>query len=448
MMMALSRILGGGPSSSTSQSRYQDLDDEWLKDTFGGYVSATGLHVSTEDALTVPGISACMQVLEDDLAKVPFQLFRKQSKNRRIPAEDHPLYRLLKESPAPWLSSYNWRRAVIHNALGRGNGHSRVWRNAEGGVEKITPLRHGTTTMRWGSDGEPFFDVSGERGLSWQDVIHMPYRASTDRGASNGIAGISPIDQHRETIALAVAAERFAARFFANGARPSVVLEMDKKFPNDSAARRVRASFERVYGGVDSAFKVAILELGIKLKEFSTNPADSQLIETRKEQAVQCCTMFGVPPHKVGILDRATNNNIEHQGIDYVTGALSSLAESLQSAVEIACLSLQEREEYYVEANLDGLMRGDLASRYRAYSIGRQWGWLSADDVRARENMDDLPNGRGKTYLTPMNMTPADENAADQKDDEEGTKKPPAKPSRNVVRPSAEEIGRYGVTSN
>ena len=446
-MLALSRILGSGPSASASQARYQDLDDEWLKDTFGGYVSATGLHVSTEDALTVPGIAACMQVLEDDLAKVPIQLFRKQSKNRRVPAEDHRLYRLLKESPAPWLSSYNWRRAIIHNALASGNGHSRVWRSAEGNVERITPLRHGSTVMRWQKDGEPFFDVGDDRGLSWHDVIHMPYRSSTDRGVNNGIAGISPIDQHRETIALAVAAERFAARFFANGARPSVVLEMDKKFPNDSAARRVRASFERVYGGVDSAFKVAILELGIKLKEFSTNPADSQLIETRKEQAVQCCTMFGVPPHKVGILDRATNNNIEHQGIDYVTGPLSSLAESLQSSIEIACLSLDEREEYYVEVNLDGLMRGDLASRYRAYSIGRQWGWLSADDVRSRENMDDLPGNQGKTYLMPMNMTPTDKNTAEE-DDGAGDKKRPAKPSRNVVRPSAEEIGRFGVTSN
>ena len=430
------RILGG----ESQQNRYSDIAIEDLVGAFGGMISATGLHVTTADALTVPGIAACIQVLTEDLAKVPLELYRKTSSGTRQKATDHPLYALLKGHPAPWLSSFAWRRALLHNALAHGNGFSRAWRTERGTVEKITLLKHGQTNVRWASDGEPFFDLNSgggtETGLSWQDVIHIPYRGTTDRGSGGGIMGISPIQQNKETIALALAAERFAAKFFANGARPSVVLEYDKKLPNDDVAARIRAGIERAYSGVDNAFKIAILELGMKLKEFSSNPSDSQLTETRKEQAIQCCTMYGVPPHKIGILDRATNNNIEHQGIDYVTGPVSSLAECAQSALETACLSPTERETYYIEFNLDGLMRGDLHSRYRAYAIGRQWGWLSADDVRSRENMDDLPDDQGKTYLTPLNMVPAD--TEPDEDPEKGT------PTRTaILRPDALDMKRY-----
>lgn len=414
-----SRILGG---EIGAQDRYRDVEDAFLREAFGGIVSATGLRVTAADALTVPGVAACIQILSEDVAKVPLILHRKGRDGRRTPAVDHPLYRLLKEGPTEWLSSYVWRRALVHNALVHGNGYSRAWRSETGAIERITLLKQGQTTPRWADDGEPYFDVTTrtgvERNLSWQDVIHLPYRATTDGASNGGVLGVSPLHQNRETIALALAAERFAARFFANGARPSVVLEYDKKLPNDDVAARLRAGIERAYSGLDNAFKVAILELGVKLKEFSSNPSDSQMTETRKEQAVQCCTMYGVPPHKIGILDRATFSNIEHQAIDYVTGPVASLAEGLQSALEVSCLTPREREQgLYIELNLDGLMRGDIQSRYRAYAIGRQWGWLSADDVRSRENMDDLPDDKGKIYMTPLNMVPAGEEPVDRPDD-------------------------------
>lgn len=442
-MSLWSRILGAGPAP---QERYKDLDDAFIREAFGGVVTATGLRVSADDALKVPGISACIQVLCEDVAKVPCILYRKVN-GRRLPAEEHTLYPLLKDGPTPWLSSFAWRRALLHTALARGNAYSRVWRDMGGVIERMTLLRHGATTHRWTEDGEPFFDVSMEtgvaNGLSFQDVVHMPYRGSTDRSSNGGILGISPIDTHRETIALALAAERFAAMFFANGARPSIALEMDKKLPNDDVARRIRASVERVYGGLDNKWKVAILELGMKLKEISTNPADSQMTETRKEQAVQSCTMFGVAPHKIGILDRATFSNIEHQSIEHVTGPVASLATALQENLEVSCLSENERSDgYYIELNLEGLMRGDIQSRYRAYAIGRQWGWLSADDIRKRENEDDLPNEQGKVYLMPMNMTPADKSLTDDQPEA-----PPRRQRDNgaalITAPTASEISRF-----
>lgn len=395
-----------------SQDRYID---DWLKGIERDYLTAAGLRVSAEDALGVPGLAACIQVLSEDLAKVPL-VVKRRTADGFDPATDHPLHNLLKYRPAPWISSYAFRKALIHQVLVHGNGFARVARSVRGDVQQISLIQNGKCQMRWADDGEPFFDQTVRTGvirsLTWQDVIHVPYRASNDGAENGGVFGISPIKQHRETVALALAAERFAARFFANGARPSLVLEMDKKLPNDDVAKRIRESVERLYAGADNAHKIAILELGMKARELSSNPQESQLMETRKEHAVQACTLYRVPPHKIGVLDHATYDNIEQESINYVTGPLSALAKAVESAIEIACLAPHEQEDIKVEHNLEGLLRGDILSRYRAYAIGRQWGWLSADDCRISDNMNRLPDGQGATYLSPLNMQPANADPA------------------------------------
>jgi hypothetical protein len=144
------------------------------------------------------------------------------------------------------------------------------------------------------------------------------------------------------------------------------------------------------------------------MRETSFDPAKTQLVETRKLGAELACTMYRTPPHKIGLLERATNNNIEHQSIDYVTGPLSAMAKAIESAITVACLTPPEREIYKVEHNLEGLMRGDLLSRYRAYAIGRQWGWLSVNTILRRENENEI-GPKGDEFLTPLNMVPAGE---------------------------------------
>jgi phage portal protein BeeE len=206
-----------------------------------------------------------------------------------------------------------------------------------------------------------------------------------------------------------------------------MILEYDKKLPNDEVAARIRAGIERVYGGMDNKWKVAILELGMKLKETSSDPTKSQLIETRKHGAEQACTMYRTPPHKIGILDKATFSNIENQEIGYVTGPISALAKSIEAGITIACLTPDEREVYKVEHNLEGLMRGDILSRYRAYAIGRQWGWLSVNAILNRENENEI-GPEGDQYLVPMNMNPP------QKNPSEGDQQEP--PDQNPDQPN------------
>lgn len=411
-----SRFLGGGISA---QDRYID---DWLKGMERGIATATGIRVTPEEAMTCPGIAACIQVQSEDLAKVPLMLKRRSDDGKSYaPATDHPLFALLKYGPSPWLSSYRWRKAQMHGVMARGNHYTRVWRNGIGLLEQLTPVQTGRCAVRWAEDGEPFFDITSatgiERGLSWQDVIHVGYRDSHDGAENGGVLGVSPIMQNKETVALIIAAERFAGAFFANGAMPSMILEYDKKLPSDEVVRRIRAGIERVYSGIDNKWKVAILELGIKMRETSFDPEKTQLTETRKLGAEFSCTMFRMPPHKIGILDKATFSNIEQQSIDYVTGPISTGAQSVEQALTIACLTPAERELYKIEHNLEGLMRGDILSRYRAYAIGRQWGWLSVNKILERENENGI-GPDGDEYLTPLNMVPAGEDP--MKDDKSG----------------------------
>lgn len=426
MRGVLSSWFGWGPSASTETSGTA-VPEQWLLDLFGGTMTATGLRVSPELAMTVPAVEACVNILAEDLAKVPLRLLRKLPGGGKKQATDHPLYRLLQQRSAPWTASFHFRRALVASAIQRGNGFARIFRDERGFPVRFQPLKASRTATRWTKEGEPFFDLdsSGQRiTLPFHEVVHVPFRPDVEVADHGGLFGVSPIARHPEAIALAVATERFAAAFFRNGARPSAVVEMDKTLPNDAVAARIRTGLERLYSGMDNAFRIAVLELGMKLKEFSFSNDDSQLMEVRKEQAVEICRIFGVPPHKIGILDRATFSNIEHQAIDYVTGPLSALAKNVEMAFALSCLSQAEAEELVIEHDLNGLLRGDIKTRYEAFAKARQWGWLNVDEIREFENMNPLPDGAGQTYLTPLNMVPANGSEREQDPDDETPPEP------------------------
>lgn len=407
-MSLLGGILGLGGIQASSTTSGTANPDGWLVDIFSGIATSTGLRVSIKDAMTVPAISACIQVLSEDLAKIPLILYKRTRGGGRERATNHPLYKILKEKPAPWLSSFMLRRSLIEQACKRGNGYARIHRDAYSRVSHIQPLPAGAVSMKWASDGEPFFDVTiggrVEHGLSFREILHVPYRATSDESSNGGIFGISPITMHKEAIALAIATERFGAKYFANGARPSAVVEMDGKFSDDQVAARFRTDMERIYSGVDNAGRIAILELGMKLREISSNNNDSQLAEIKEQQSEEMARMYRIPPPKIGLLRRSTFSNIEHLAIEYVTDAVSPLASAVEQQASLSLLTEAEQEDHFIEFHLDGLLRGDIESRYRAYAIGRQWGWLNVDKICEVENINAPPNGAGQEYLRPMNM--------------------------------------------
>jgi HK97 family phage portal protein len=200
---------------------------------------------------------------------------------------------------------------------------------------------------------------------------------------------------------LALAAEEYGESFFRNGATMSGVIEAERD-PGEPAVARMRASFARDHQGLRNSHKPGFL-FGAKWTPLSIPNDAAQFLETRKYQLGEIARIFRVPPHKIGDLDRATFSNIEHQAIEWVTDGVIPTTARIEAAV-LAAGILDVGQ--HLRFNFSGLLRGDTVSRYAAYAVGRQWGWLSVDDIRALEDQNPLPDGRGQVYLEPMNMTP------------------------------------------
>ncbi|GAH63372.1 unnamed protein product, partial [marine sediment metagenome] len=237
----------------------------------------------------------------------------------------------------------------------------------------------------------------GQANLAPENVLHI-------KGLGfDGLVGYSPVRYHAEAIGLAQAAQEFAARFFDQGATPSGILEHPGKL-SELAQTNLKKSMERKHTGLDQAHRIMILEEDMKWHQMGVPAKEAQLLETRKFSVADIARIFQVPPHMLAEMDKATFSNIEHQGIEFVTQTLFRWMRRWEMEAGEKLFTGAERATHFAEFLVEAFLRGDTLSRYRAYHIGRQGGWLSANDVRERENMN--PVDGGDEYLAPLNMAP------------------------------------------
>ena len=171
--------------------------------------------------------------------------------------------------------------------------------------------------------------------------------------------------------------------------------------------KRLRESWNAAYGGSGNSGKVAVLEEAMTFTPISMPNNEAQFLETRKFQVAEICRIYRVPPHLVGDLEHATFSNIEHQGISFAVHTIRPWLVRIEQAINRALFSEKEKGRYYVQFNMDGLMRGDYKSRMEGYAIARQNGWMSANDIRELENLNPLPEEEGgNAYLINGNMIP------------------------------------------
>ena len=226
----------------------------------------------------------------------------------------------------------------------------------------------------------------------------------------------------KNAIGMAIACEEFGAKFFANGANPSGVLEHPGTLKDPA---KVRDSWNAAFGGSSNAHKVAVLEEGLKYTPISISPNEAQFLETRKFQIDEIARIFRVPPHMVGDLEKSSFSNIEQQSLEFVKYTLDPWVSRWEQAMIRSLLSQTEKPIYFLKFNVDGLLRGDYQSRMNGYATARQNGWMSANDIRELENLDRIPAEEGgDLYLINGNMLPlkdagafADINNDDGKED-------------------------------
>jgi HK97 family phage portal protein len=229
-------------------------------------------------------------------------------------------------------------------------------------------------------------------------VLHIPGLGF------DGLVGYSPIAMAKNAIGMAIACEEYGAKFFANGAAPSGVLEHPGTLKDPG---RVRESWQATFGGSSNAQKVAVLEEGMKYTPISISPEQAQFLETRKFQIDEIARIFRVPPHMIGDLEKSSFNNIEQQSLEFVKYTLDPWVSRWEQAMSRALLTPEEKKKYFFKFNVDGLMRGDYQSRMQGYATARQNGWMSANDIRELENLDKIPDeDGGDLYLVNGNMIP------------------------------------------
>ena len=369
------------------------------------YGSATGIHVSENTALRSTAVWACVKLLSETLASLPLIVYRRLTPRGKERAAGHPLYKLLHDAPNPEMTSYTFREVM--------QGHLVTWGNCFAEIDYGNGIGDGYPQALWpllpnkmqvGRDKESgkliysylLPDGTTAKLAAWQ-VWHVP------GFGFDGIVGYSPIQMAREAIGLSLATEEFGARFFGNGASPGGVLEHPNKLSVE-AQERLRKSWNEMHSGLSNQHRIAILEEGMKFSKVGIPPNDAQFLETRKFQINEIARFFNVPPHMIGDLDRATFSNIEQQSLEFVVYTIRPWLVRWEQAASLKLLGAAERSEYFVEFLVDGLLRGDSASRAAYYREMFYMGAMSPNDIREKENLNPLD--QGDEYYIPLNMVP------------------------------------------
>ncbi len=385
------------PKNSTSGSAYR----------FYTGISTSGKSVNERSAMQMTAVYSCVRVLSEAIAGLPLHLYRYTDTGGKEKATDKPLYFLLHDEPNTEMTSFIFRETLMTHLLLWGNAYAQIIRNGKGEVVALYPLMPDRMTVDRDDKGRLYYEYrkssddantmkDGTVKLQPSDVLHIPGLGF------DGLVGYSPIAMAKNAIGLAISAEEYGSKFFANGATPSGVLESPGTVKDPDA---LRESWSKGFSG-SNAHKVAVLEEGLKYSSISISPNEAQFLETRKFQIDEIARIFRVPPHMVGDLEKSSFSNIEQQSLEFVKYTLEPWLIRWEQAIQRSLLSADEKSMYFVKFNVDGLLRGDYASRMNGYATARQNGWMSANDIRELENLDKIPAEEGgDLYLINGNMT-------------------------------------------
>ena len=367
----------------------------------------SGKRVTDRTALQHIAVYACVRVLSEAIAQLPLHVYKYNDKGKERVLQ-HPLYFLLHDQPNPEMTSFVFRETLMSHLLIYGNAYAQIIRNGRGDVIGLYPLMPDKMKVdrdeknrliyiysRY-DEANPNLKEQGDIILYADEVLHIPGLGF------DGLVGYSPIALAKNAIGISIACEDYGASFFGNNANPSGVLEHPGVIKNPD---KLRDAWHRAYGG-RNAHKVAVLEEGVKFTPISIPNNEALFLEDRKFQIEEIARMYRVPLHMISDLDHATFSNVEHLSLDFVKYSLDPWIVRWEQSLQKAMLSDSEKGRYFIKFNVDGLLRGDYASRMQGYSIGIQNGFLCPNDVRELEDMNLIPEEKGGfTYMVNGSMS-------------------------------------------
>lgn len=386
------------------------LDSHELAELLGGTQSASGKVVNHETALAVSTVFSCVRILSETIGSLPLHVYKRLDGGGKARAWAHPLYDLLSTRPNPWQTSMEWREQIVEHLALRGNYYAAILRHGDDIVDDIIPFNPDRVTVKQLPDYSLVYEVTRKDGrllvLQQRDMLHIRAMPGPD-----GITGRSVIGYQKDLFGSAMATQDYSGRLFRNDATPGVVIKYPKALTAD-AVKRLKESWNETYAGSSNARKTAILEDGADIAKLSMNAEESQFIETRRLQRSEIAGLFRVPLMLLQADQQtATYASAEQFMLSFMIHTIRPWLVRIEQSLHRQLFTAPR--VYAPEFNPEGMLRGDIATRYRAYATGRQWGWLSANDIRDRENMNPIEGG--DIYLTPTNMDRVDDDDEEKK---------------------------------
>lgn len=403
-MTVTGRLLSGLQQRAVYAS---DVWGAWARgDDLPVSTSAAGVQVSQDKALRLSTAWACIRMLSEDVATLPVQTFTRDGDTRREVAK--PRWMVAPNAEATWVEVI---QQSMTGLLTDGNAALEVVRDRFAEPVELWPLDPRTVDLRRNSAGRPEFQITPETGssytLPWERMLYI--RGFMLPGSTKGL---SPIAYARETIGLGLASEQFGARFFGQGAQPGGVIEIPAGATQEQIDQLV-SNWKKHHQGLRNSHEPGVLTGGATWQSVTIPPDDAQFLETRKFSVEEVARFYRVPLHKVNQLDRSTFSNIEQQAIEYVVDGVRPWLVRLESVFNALL-----RPGVFPKWNVEGLLRGDTKSRYEAYQIAHGGPWMSADEIRAKEDQNPIGAARGgDVILQPLNMAPLGTDPTEGNDD-------------------------------
>ena len=422
------RFRGSGEPGASSGDR-SPYGEFWFEPVSAR--TGSGMRVSPDSALRLAAVYACVRILAETMASLPLVVYQRRADGGKDKVTDHWLYRLMAKRPNRFQNPFEWREMLQGHMALRGNAYNQIITNPRGEIIELMPIHPDRVKIELLPSGEYRYRVTDRSGteviLPRGEVWHL-------RGlSSDGLMGMSPIELARENLGMALAAQDYGARFFANDAKPTGGwIEFPGSFKDSEAKKVFRESYQQAQSGANRG-KVLVLENGMKFHEVGVTNKDAQFLELRKFQITDIARLFRVPPHMIADLERATFSNIEQQSLEFVMHTMTPWAERWEASIESELLL--EGDDIEIEFDFANLMRGDAASRSSYYQSGIQNGWLTRNEARIAENLNPI-DGLDQP-LRPLNMV--EEDAAE--DLEIDTQAETAEPPEQKAIEPAEDSG-------
>ncbi len=360
--------------------------------------TGAGVNITADNALETATVWACVTYLGRTVAQLPWRVLLERAGGGADQQTNHPVSKLLNSRPNSEMGGFSFRETMVGWAALQGNAVAEIQTNASGIAAALWPIHPSRMNIKRDTAGDLVYEVSNEGApptkLRGDQVFHL-------RGYGDGAVGLSVVAYAADSIGWARATEMFGSTYFGDGMQPTGVLKSANKMTPEGM-KALRKEVDTIYAGPNGN-KTLIIDAGMDWQTISATPENAQFIETRQHQVEEICRWFGVPPHKVMHLLRATFSNIEHQSIEVVVDCITPWARRLEDEADFKLFGAN-RPGFFTKLDLKGLLRGDFASRMAGYQIGAQLGVYSPNDIRSLEDMNPI-GAQGDKRMVPLNMT-------------------------------------------